>query len=1153
MRRMNSEYHKEQQLQELSRTPALIQRIVAMHALMLHHPAPTDSSPTTPPFTCQPSPHPSPLIPPHLDLDQSQPFLTPFLTFSDPSIEPSYQADYVRKYFPTLWLAVLMSTSIWILFVATDVYKLLNDKRLHFWQTVTMRFGVALVVLIPTWSTMLDSVRQRVTAHVMKAALFTYLLLFAACQLGFGLLQDQLLDPTYCDFIILVASMSATTFRLPCFLSMACNTLMCLLVILFAVAVPNADADISQDDISQESTVEAIVWIVIAIVLFSFHGYSVEYSMRSTFLSAQQLSEQESRSQSVLATMLPQRVISELRTAQGSFVYSNYTDVSVLFSHVHQFDQHTSSLEPRYVVELLNNLFSRFDTLTDQLNVYKVETIGDVYLVSGGVPEKMEHHACVLSLLAIAMQEEMRLLSLSLQHGAPLNLQLRIGLHSGPVIAGVVGQKYPRYRLMGDTVNTASRMSTTCQPSQIQMTRATFMQLSEQFVCRFNGSRPIKGKGPMDTYMLKYVLPVPGSNMLPVSTAEALGRKTAVQVAEKLGCPIPTNILLRQHSSVGSTTTSRPLITYPARALTAPAQSASSAPSVTRSIQPHLHFHARPLPGLLYSNAVVDPATSWNADDVGAVLAESEAGRTVHLLRRTKQQRQQEQKEHKTEVEEPHGSQQPTVQRHDATSYSSNSMAHEQAHHKRDSGSGSDLLPDTTGNTFSSFSSSVDTVSHITTTTTTHTRILAAGVSGRPAPSAPPLNNGLSLASNFTSRAASSSSTSSIPSPASPSSPISPIDIVISTAPGSPSILPLYSPRPSDLYTISATTVSVSFLRTVPSFDELQQPNPLRLSFDSHPQLETAFQDEYAVKALRLVRVGFVTFVLGLCVLGVYDTMFTSVTSPWNEWEAWALRSSALLIGVGVVVASYWKTTAFCRWQQLIVCVCWSLMAAFQIIITVCCYAAGAGVYGMSIMLILITTTSFFVGLQFRSVCASIVCLLMVYLVAEITSNSIKLSVCFLVASAALSMLSAHSSEKIQRQDFIRYLRLNNEERKTREILDNMLPKGVMTDIVRSQLLGAGLGGSIIAHEIQVASVLFCDIVSFTTIASSSSPEDVVAILNIMFSTFDALTTKHKGNSARHPPPHPKAFHMHTSALRVSHSLMISLPSAAFVLHSVQG
>lgn len=794
------------------------------------------------------SPH-SPSSPTHNPLppllDASKTALRAYLTFRDEELEGRYTSEYVSKYFPTLWLAVLLSIVIWCVFVLTDVYKQHVDKREAFWESVAMRFGVALVALVPVAATMEESVRQRVSDQLLKTALFLYLLLFVTCQLGFGVLQRELIDPTFSVFIILVASMSAATFRLPCFLALACNALMWIEFLILVVTCPDR---LTQPGSDLGSPWEAITWIAIAIVLFSFHGYSVERSMRSTFLSAEKLSVQEARSQCVLATMLPASVISELRTAQGSFVHSNYANVTVLFSHVHNFDQHTSELGPIEVVKLLNDLFSRFDTLTDKLNVYKVETIGDVYLVSAGVPDVVEQHACVLALLAIAMLDVMRHSATSTPRHREDGLQLRLGLHSGPVIAGVVGMKYPRFRLMGDTVNTASRMSTTCEPSQIQLSRATFVQLSEQFVCRYGGLKDVKGKGFMETYILEHVLPAANSNVLPVSTEEALGKDDALHVAERLGCAAP------QRRSVASSvpptpTTSGPR--HPLRHSQTTHNTPSSSSSSTPQPQPVPVFHARPEPGRLYSNAVVPPGTDWESDDVPTVLAMREAGRTVHMLRpNTPPRRQREEEKSKCDSEAVTDGEEKVddsaVPPHPFTfsrlSPSSSSDDVKEAH---------DSHPD---------SLFVDTSRRQLLPPTVppagHSIYIASGANTGPLPEA---------SSNHT-RVISSNSPSSAPDMLIPH-----LNIHVDTAPSaafsshehvSPSISPKYTPRPSDRYKISATLVSTNFLRSIPTTAELQHFNPLRLSFKGHPQLERAFQRQYALRALRLVRVGFLTFML---------------------------------------------------------------------------------------------------------------------------------------------------------------------------------------------------------------------------------------------------------------------------------------------------
>ena len=1075
--------------------------------------------------------------PPRHSLSLSSPSpLSPLLTFRDASLEASYRADFLSRYFPSLRLAVLLSSCMWLLFAITDVVKWFGGARPAFVETLTLRFAVALLVVATTSLTYCQAVRRRVTIDVLKAALCCFILLFGACQVQFGVLQRDTLDPTYCTFIILLSSMSASWFRLPCFLSIVCNVVLCAVFVLMT-AVSGSYSDSS-------SFVAATVWIVIAIVLFSFHGYGIEWGMRSTYLAAQQLSEQEQRSQRVLATMLPLRVISELRTARA-FVYERHSDVSVLFSHVHEFDHVTAELAARQVVELLNGLFSRFDLLTDLLGVYKVETIGDVYLVSGGVPDRLERHACVLALLALCMMEEMRLLSDSLQDELRhLRLRLRVGLHSGPVIAGVVGVKYPRFRLMGDTINTASRMSTTCQPSQIQLSRATFQQLSDRFVCRYNGRINVKGKGQMETYLLRYVLPADGSaTTMPVSVDEACGDKTAQLVAAELGCSLPMSPPL--HTRAGSVTVpmelgSRPgvgerrrgSVELPA-ALDVIAARESSAPLPST---PPAHsipsYHSRPMPGCLYSNCRVEAnVLSFEADDVQALLAEASSGMSVHRLHRLREVaphseidvckggcegEEKEQLIAVTEVVGPH-------ERYTASHivgfsqrYRRNSrpvvieaaQCEEQKEQRRpsshsDSDSGSDssgtpVTPQLSDDSAaSSAPSSVASEPHPT---------LAAATSVAVSP--------------FTTQSPASPSPAT--SPFSLASPINepPSPIVLPPAAAlTPTLsqsdpLPVSPPPASSVYTISANAVSVSFLRAVPSLSELQHVNPLRLAFHRHPQLESAFQHEWSRRSVRVARRGIATLLCCLLVLGGYDTYVSwptdGIDGRWGVLAAtWGLRLVAVAAGCGVLCVSCWWRVWFCRYQQRLVFVCWTFIAMLQSIIGVLLSVSTSG-YEMTTTLVLITSTSFFVGLQFRFVALSTLLQLLFYVVAELTQRGDILNAFFLLASAILSMLSAHSAEHFQRLDYIGYLRLDCDDKKTREILDHMLPTPVMNDIMKQQLLGGVGSGPVVAHDVAKASVLFCDIVSFTSLAASVGAEDVVAILNIVFSTFDALTTRHR-------------------------------------------
>jgi class 3 adenylate cyclase len=150
-------------------------------------------------------------------------------------------------------------------------------------------------------------------------------------------------------------------------------------------------------------------------------------------------------------------------------------------------------------VELLDRLFSRFDALVENHGLEKIKTIGDCYMVAAGVPDPRPDHARAAALLALDLRDAMR----SPQWLGRDGLQLRIGIGSGAVVAGVIGRKRFLYDLWGDAVNTASRMESHGTPGEIQITRETYELLKDDFICRPRGMVAIKGKGEMPTWYLE--------------------------------------------------------------------------------------------------------------------------------------------------------------------------------------------------------------------------------------------------------------------------------------------------------------------------------------------------------------------------------------------------------------------------------------------------------------------------------------------------------------------------------------------------------------------------------------------------------------------------------------------------------------------------
>jgi adenylate cyclase len=166
----------------------------------------------------------------------------------------------------------------------------------------------------------------------------------------------------------------------------------------------------------------------------------------------------------------------------------------VLFADIEGFTPRSAQLEPEAIVELLDDMFSEFDRLVDERSLEKIKTIGDAYMVAGGIPVPGPDHCDAVADLALEMLAE--------SHRRPDGLRLRIGFDTGPVVAGVIGRRRFIYDLWGDTVNTASRMESHGVPGAIQVTSRVHNLLRDRYALEPRGRIEVKGKGPMSTWLL---------------------------------------------------------------------------------------------------------------------------------------------------------------------------------------------------------------------------------------------------------------------------------------------------------------------------------------------------------------------------------------------------------------------------------------------------------------------------------------------------------------------------------------------------------------------------------------------------------------------------------------------------------------------------
>jgi guanylate cyclase len=224
-------------------------------------------------------------------------------------------------------------------------------------------------------------------------------------------------------------------------------------------------------------------------------GGAVVFTLLAVF--AQQRHDAQERAETLLLNILPRSIADKLK-AEPRTIADAFSSASILFADVVEFTPKAERMTPTRVVEMLDQLFGHFDTLAEHYEVEKIKTLGDCYMAAAGIPMPRDDHARVLALLALDMLEAVQADGVC---GA-LGFDLRIGINSGPVVAGVIGRKRFLYDLWGDAVNTAGRMQTEGTPGRIQITRETYELLKEEFVCEPRGTVPVKGKGEMETWYL---------------------------------------------------------------------------------------------------------------------------------------------------------------------------------------------------------------------------------------------------------------------------------------------------------------------------------------------------------------------------------------------------------------------------------------------------------------------------------------------------------------------------------------------------------------------------------------------------------------------------------------------------------------------------
>jgi class 3 adenylate cyclase len=218
----------------------------------------------------------------------------------------------------------------------------------------------------------------------------------------------------------------------------------------------------------------------------------------SDILRAEAALEKEyARSEGLLANILPRAIIDRLKTGEKN-IADGVPEATIIFADLVGFTTLAGLLSPSDLIRQLNAIFSCFDDIVGQRHVEKIKTIGDAYMIACGLPEQRADHAVVAAEVALSMLDEVQ----ALNERGEISCQVRIGMHSGPVVAGVIGERKFAYDVWGDTVNTASRMESHGVPGRIQVSQRTRDLVNDHYLLEPRGVVNIKGKGEMSTYLL---------------------------------------------------------------------------------------------------------------------------------------------------------------------------------------------------------------------------------------------------------------------------------------------------------------------------------------------------------------------------------------------------------------------------------------------------------------------------------------------------------------------------------------------------------------------------------------------------------------------------------------------------------------------------
>jgi class 3 adenylate cyclase len=408
--------------------------------------------------------------------------------FRDPDLERSFQEDYVRgRLQPFVQRSLGLGVLVFVSYLVVDCLLIADFRR-----ALVLRLGIGLPLMLGAWGLSFTRLFERVS----QQSLLAYGVGASAATLSISAIAEPNAAITYGVFPSIFVTIGPLLARL----AVRTEVLYTALSTLLTVALLFGRADLSP------VLKGVVLWTLLSMgALGALLAWLNERQERDAFLAARMIDSQtreiereRARSEDLLRNVLPSEIADRLKDG-AQVIADAHPAVTVLFADIVGFTKLSSELSPAAIVERLNEIFTAFDAHCESLGLEKIKTIGDSYMVVGGAPTARADHAVAVVRMGIAMRETLA----AMRGRGGDDLEVRIGAHSGPLVAGVIGKRKFAYDVWGDTVNVASRMESHSIPGELQITEATAKLVEDHFALEARGTIEVKGKGPMRTWLVR--------------------------------------------------------------------------------------------------------------------------------------------------------------------------------------------------------------------------------------------------------------------------------------------------------------------------------------------------------------------------------------------------------------------------------------------------------------------------------------------------------------------------------------------------------------------------------------------------------------------------------------------------------------------------